>query len=352
MNKKFPTSALVIVDNKSLLPYTLNFLYKFNFKKIFLLKKKQFDLNPKILKKYSFKFKLKSYPKTKFSYDFIKKENSLDFLDKDFLLLKSSKFINLNLFKLYKMFLNEKKKLIVTISNKNKQINHAEIFFLKKSYLSFYDFSFKQVLKNQNYKLNFTDSEYFDCNKKKHDKKIINNFFSKIYSKAVILDRDGVININKGYVGYKKDFLFQKGAIKAIKYLNDYNYNIFVVSNQSGIARGYFSNNDVKKLHIYLRDVLCKNYSTINKIYFSPYHKDGIIKKYSKYSSCRKPGIKLFKVLTKEWNITDKKNLIMIGDQKSDMEFAKNAKINFAFFLEGNLYKFIKNLKFIKKMRN
>ena len=182
------------------------------------------------------------------------------------------------------------------------------------------------------------------------DKKNLNNlkikkFFLKIYSKSIIFDRDGVINVNKGYVGFKKDFYFQNGAIKAIKELNKNGYNIFVVSNQSGIARGYFSDKDVKYLHIYLRDVLSCHNCFINKIYYSPYHKDGIIKKYSKKTDCRKPGIKLFKTIEKEWEIKINKSTFMIGDQITDIQFAKNANIQSALFKRGNLFSFVKNLK-------
>jgi D-glycero-D-manno-heptose 1,7-bisphosphate phosphatase len=158
------------------------------------------------------------------------------------------------------------------------------------------------------------------------------------------LDRDGVINENKGYVGFKKDFKFQSGAIKAIKYLYNNNYNIFVVSNQSGIARGYFTISDVENLHEYLRNSIIENKATINKIYFSPYHKDGIIKKYKKKSSCRKPGTKLFKTLVKEWGIENYSKIIMIGDQSSDKKFAHNANIKFSFFKRGNLYSLIRKL--------
>ena len=91
-----------------------------------------------------------------------------------------------------------------------------------------------------------------------------------------------MINVNKGYVGFQRDFTFKNGALKAIKELNKNGYNIYVVSNQSGIARGYFSDKDVKNLHIYLRDILSCHNCFINKIYYSPYHKDGIIGKYSK----------------------------------------------------------------------
>ena len=130
----------------------------------------------------------------------------------------------------------------------------------------------------------------------------------------------------------------------------EFNYNIFVVSNQSGIARGYYTDNDVKKLHNYLRDTLEKKQIFINKIYYSPYHKDGIIKKYIKNSSCRKPGIKLFSTLSKEWGIKNKSKIIMIGDQASDIEFAKNAKIKSALFKKGNLYNFIKKLGLSEKI--
>ena len=181
------------------------------------------------------------------------------------------------------------------------------------------------------------------------NKKEIHQFFSNIYSRSIILDRDGVINVNKGYVGFKKDFVFQPGAIKAIKYLNRNSIDIFVVSNQSGIARGYFKVKNVEYLHNHLRDTLIKNSAVINKIYYSPYHKDGIIKKYKKNSNCRKPGIKLFENLIKEWDISDKSQIIMIGDQITDMQFADKAKIKSALFLGGNLYNFVKKLNLTLK---
>ena len=349
MNKNFPNSALVIVDNKLLLSHTLNFLYKFNFKNIVLVKNKNFKLNLNLLKKHNFKFIIRNFQTKKFSYKLLGKKYFLDSFGQDFLLLKTSKFVNLNLFGLYKIFLNNINKLVITAVNKNRSFHNSEIFFIRRKFFLNYDFSFKKIFKNKSYKINYVNCEYIEA-KKKINKIKVDNFFSKIYSKAVILDRDGVININKGYVGFKKDFKFQKGAIKAIQYLNNNNYNIFVVSNQSGIARGYFLNEDVQKLHKYMRNILTKNQSFINKIYYSPYHKDGIIKKYTKNSSCRKPGIKLFNILCKEWGINDKRNIIMIGDQKTDIEFANKAKIKSALFKSENLFSFIKKLSLSKKL--
>jgi D-glycero-D-manno-heptose 1,7-bisphosphate phosphatase len=158
------------------------------------------------------------------------------------------------------------------------------------------------------------------------------------------LDRDGVINSsrpNNGYVGSLKHFKWVPGAIKAIKYLNDKNYKVVIVTNQSGIARGFFTIKDVKKIHSYIQKKLKENGAKIDAFYFCPFYKDGIIKKYKKNSSLRKPNIGMFRLAQKRWNI-DKKKSFMIGDQKTDMEFAKRAKIKGYLFNQKNLYKFIK----------
>ena len=171
MIKKFPNSALVIVDNKTLLFHTLNYLYKFNFKNITLLKKKNLTLNTELLKKYSFQFNIKTYNEKKFSYDILNKKNFLRKFDKSFLLLKTSKFTNLNLFNLYKIFSNNTKKLVITISKKNKEIFNSEIFFIKKKLINSYDFSFNEVFYNSNYKLNFIEDEYINLKTIKLQKK-------------------------------------------------------------------------------------------------------------------------------------------------------------------------------------
>ena len=342
MNKYFVNSALLIVDDLLILKQILNFLHKYNFKKIVILKKKKFKIKRDLTK--NFQVKIYNFSSQNFSYDLLKKKIYNINIEEKFLLIRTSKFININLFELYKIFVRNKNKLVITLHKNQKVVDNTEIFFIKKSMIDKYDFTFSNILKNINYKLNIVNNEYLNLNNKLNKKKIY-QFFSKIYSRSIILDRDGVINVNKGYVCFKKDFVFQPGAIRAIKYLNKNLINIFVVSNQSGIARGYFKVKDVENLHTYLRDILLKNSATINKIYYSPFHKDGIIKKFIKNSNCRKPGIKLFKNLTKEWGIFDKSKIIMIGDQITDMQFAQKAKIKSALFSGGNLYDFLKKLK-------
>jgi D-glycero-D-manno-heptose 1,7-bisphosphate phosphatase len=158
--------------------------------------------------------------------------------------------------------------------------------------------------------------------------------------KIAFLDRDGVINsnrLNNGYAGSLKHLKLLPGVIKAIKFLNNKNYKVVVVTNQSGVARGFFTIKDVKKIHSYIQKKLKENVAKIDKFYFCPYHKDGIIKKYKKNSSLRKPNIGMFRLAQKKWNI-DKKNSFMIGDQLSDLIFAKKSGIPGYLFLEKNTY--------------
>ena len=162
--------------------------------------------------------------------------------------------------------------------------------------------------------------------------------------KIAFLDRDGVINrsdINGGYIGKIADFKFINGALLAIKLLKKNGFKIVVVSNQSGIARGYFKYRDVQKLHKYIQDHLKKINSKIDAFYFCPFHKDGTIKKYKKKSFLRKPNNGMFKLAKKKFNIDINKSF-MIGDQITDRMFAKKSNLNFFMFKEDNLLKFVK----------
>ena len=161
------------------------------------------------------------------------------------------------------------------------------------------------------------------------------------------LDRDGVINkptYKNGYIGDKKYFKLIPGVIKSIKYLKSLNYKVVIVSNQSGVARGYFKISDVYKLHNYLQKILKKNNTSIDKIIFCPFHKDGIIKKYKKNSILRKPNTGMFDIINKKWKVNKKKSF-MIGDQFTDIQFAKKSGIKGFLFKEKNLYTFIKSKK-------
>ena len=161
--------------------------------------------------------------------------------------------------------------------------------------------------------------------------------------KIAFFDRDGVLNIsniNDGYIGFKKDFKWVTGAKKALKYIQNLGYKIIIVTNQSGVARGYFSIKDVNILHKYMRDSLKKIDVKISGIFFCPFHIDGVVSKYKKKSNLRKPNNGMFLKVKRKMKI-DIENSFMIGDQKTDMKFAKKSKIKGYLFKEKNLYKFL-----------
>lgn len=143
---------------------------------------------------------------------------------------------------------------------------------------------------------------------------------------AVFIDRDGTINVEKEYLHKIEDFEFIPGADKAIKLLNDNGFLVIVVTNQSGVARGYYGENDVKKLHDHLKSRLKNIGAHFDAIYYCPHHNEKGIGKYKVECDCRKPNIGMFERARKEFDI-DISNSWMIGDKIDDMKFAENAGI-------------------------
>ena len=160
--------------------------------------------------------------------------------------------------------------------------------------------------------------------------------------KAAFLDRDGVINYDFGYVYKYEDFKLRPGVVKGLKLLNKNNYRIFIVSNQSGIARGFFKKKDVELLHKSFKKSLRKHKIKIHDIKFSPFHSKGKIKRYAKNSRTRKPDNLMIKQLLRKWP-TNVQNSFMIGDKKSDKMCAKKSGLYFE-FAKKNLFYQIKNI--------
>lgn len=168
---------------------------------------------------------------------------------------------------------------------------------------------------------------------------LIPNYFKK---PAVFLDRDGVINYDKGYTYKIEDFKFRPGVVNAIKHLNLKNYYVFIVTNQAGIAKGFYTINDFFKLQKYIKDFLLKKNIFINDVKFAPYHPKGKIKKYSIKSNFRKPGNLMIESLFSEWNL-DREKSLMIGDKITDMKAAKKSSIKFL-YVEKNLLDQVKKI--------
>ena len=156
--------------------------------------------------------------------------------------------------------------------------------------------------------------------------------------KALFLDRDGVINIDRGYVYKKEDFIFKKEIFSIIKLANSLQYLVIIVTNQSGIARGFYSENDFKILMKWVVNELNKMECYIDDIFFCPFHKDGLITKYTKESNLRKPLPGMFNLASKKFNI-DLNNSILIGDNETDILAGNAAGVKTNILLNENFKK-------------
>ena len=166
-------------------------------------------------------------------------------------------------------------------------------------------------------------------------------------SPAVFLDRDGVINEDKGHVHKIEDFEWIKGAKSAIKYINQKKYFVFVITNQSGIAKGYYSENDVLLLHRYMSLELNKEGAHIDDYFYSPSHPDGKTNKYDHLKNLRKPNIGMIEIASKKWKFS-KKDSLLIGDKQTDILCGEQYGIDSYLFKQDNLFEFVKKI-FTKK---
>lgn len=149
----------------------------------------------------------------------------------------------------------------------------------------------------------------------------------KLY-KCAFLDRDGVINEDKGYISKIQDFKIYPQTAKAIKLLNDHDYLVILITNQAGIGRGLITLKELQNIHTHLKNTIKKKGAFINDIYFCPFHPVYGVGKYKKNSKDRKPGSGMIMKAKKKWNIDNKKSF-MIGDKKIDLLAAKNAGLKF-----------------------
>lgn len=161
--------------------------------------------------------------------------------------------------------------------------------------------------------------------------------------KAVFFDRDGVINVDVAYLHKIEEFQWTDGCKETLAYLTEFGYKIFVVTNQSGVARGYFSEDEVHKLHDYIASEAVKVGGYIEKFYYCPHLKDGSVPKYSIDCDCRKPKPGMILQAFSEYNL-DKNECFLIGDSKRDIEAAEAAGIKGYLYQGGNLLEFTKNI--------
>lgn len=161
--------------------------------------------------------------------------------------------------------------------------------------------------------------------------------------KAIFLDRDGVLNVDTAYLYKVEELVWQDGVFEALKDAHDKGYLLIVVTNQSGVARGYYTEEDVKALHQYMGSTLAKAGAPIDAFYYCPHHVKGTVAPYVKDCNCRKPKTGMLDQACEDFDI-DLDHSFMIGDKESDVATAKAKGIQGYLFTGGNLYDFIKPL--------
>ena len=144
-------------------------------------------------------------------------------------------------------------------------------------------------------------------------------------NKALFLDRDGVINVEVNYLHKKEDFIFIDGIIDLCKHYQDLGYLIIVVTNQSGIARNYYSEADFASLSIWMITQFKNNGINISKVYHCPHHPN-----ITGPCDCRKPEPKMLLDAQIEFDI-DMSESMIIGDKERDIEAGYNAGLNTAY---------------------
>jgi len=158
---------------------------------------------------------------------------------------------------------------------------------------------------------------------------------------AIFFDRDGVLNEDTGYVHRTDQFQWMPGAREAVRWANDNGYYTFVVTNQAGVAHGYYEEDAIHRLHDWMRSELGVAGAHIDAFEHCPFHPQGVVERYKQDSKFRKPEPGMILKLQREWT-TDPARSLLVGDRDSDVQAANAAGIAGYKFPGGNLLAFLK----------
>ncbi len=363
---------MIKFNNKHFIQYVLNCNSKFNFKRIIILcgyrNKIFFEKLDKKLKNLT---KIICIKEDKLLGTGGALTNLKKMHVKDFVLINGDTIFNINLNTLISSLSKKKIGIIALTKNKkqkskkllNLALRDKILYFKKNSSImngGVYFFK-KEIFKYIKNKKSSLENEILPkiIKSKKIQGKFFNNFFIDIGSKnflkiagsklkkefykpAAFLDRDGVINYDYGYVHNIKKFKLRKGVIKGLQYLIKKNYYIFIITNQAGIAKKIYKEEDFIKLHKIINEKFKKYKIFIDDVQFSPYHIKAKIKKYKKNSSLRKPGNKMIENIKSNWDLNLNKSFL-IGDKKIDSMAAKKSKIKF-YYSDVDFYRQVKTI--------
>jgi len=160
---------------------------------------------------------------------------------------------------------------------------------------------------------------------------------------AAFFDRDGVLNVDHGYVHRPRELTWIPGAVEAVKWLNDRGYYVFVITNQAGVARGYFTEDDVRRFHGHLAGELRGAGASIDDFRFCPHHPEATVTSYRAACHWRKPQPGMILDLLQHWPIVIHKSFV-IGDRSSDVQAAAAAGIRGYLFSSGNLRDLVQSI--------
>tara|TARA_Y100001970_G_scaffold268298_1_gene359387 strand:- start:289 stop:1485 length:1197 start_codon:yes stop_codon:yes gene_type:complete len=237
------------------------------------------------------------------------------------------------------------------ISNSKKKLVCGGIYYFKKKIikklkLEKLDIDRDIIKKNLNFRNKITakiyKNSFIDIGSKATLKKAPKFIYKNIIKPCVFLDRDGVINDDLGYVHKPRQIIWRKNIFKAVKFLNDNNFRVIVVTNQAGIAKGKYKEKDLLFLTDWINKEFIKKGSFIDDTYYCPFHPKSKIKKYKKKSVLRKPNNGMIEKAFKDWKIKRNKSFI-IGDKAIDIAAGKKSNIK-AYYVEKDIFIQVKRI--------
>jgi D,D-heptose 1,7-bisphosphate phosphatase len=160
---------------------------------------------------------------------------------------------------------------------------------------------------------------------------------------AAFLDRDGVLNVDIGYLHKPQDCIWMEGAKEAVRLLNASGYLVFVVTNQAGVARGLYDEAMLNALHDWMSVELAAAGAHVDAYYYCPHHSEGVVAPYTLACECRKPGPGMIRRAFAEWPV-EAGGSFLIGDRPSDLEAARAADLPAHHFTGGNLERFVERI--------